>query len=547
MPRPFPAPSFKDSSVNSLRAALTTNRRGERRSFWPSVYRRAASAALWTRGALGRHLSVRWKLTLWYGLMCAVTLGLVGLGMSISLQRQVKTSIDSSLQGTAAKMSHLLAQTTGPSTFDKYAQRVQNTLYENSYQATAPGQFEQVQLSGPSSCLVQSRIREYCGRARGTEGGLLLNPFVVARAANHPQFVTIRSHGELYRAYLTPLQTPATLPGVFGVLEVFQQEHNYIDIQNRLNLILLFGIPVILLIALVAGWWIARAALRPIDRISRTVQSIRESRDLSRRVRFVGPHDEVGRLAETFDGMMDRLEKVFETQRRFVADASHELRTPLTAIRGNAELYSIAPAEERDLCVASIRREAERMSRLVADLLLLAAADIEEQPVHKRPIALDEVLTDVYRAALIMAADGVSVSLDAPDHVTIEADPDRIKQLVLNLVDNAVKFTPAGGQVTIALRTQPHEALIQVVDTGSGIPIEEHEAIFERLYRLEGSRGKRGSGLGLAICAWIAAAHGGRIDVESQPGRGSTFTVHLPGPVNMDVPSHRELISQGSE
>ncbi|MBV9280793.1 MAG: HAMP domain-containing histidine kinase, partial [Chloroflexi bacterium] len=283
-------------------------------------------------------------------------------------------------------------------------------------------------------------------------------------------------------------------------------------------------------------WWIARAALRPINRISRTVSSIGESRDLSRRLNFVGPEDEVGRLAHTFDGMMDRLEKVFETQKRFVADASHELRTPLTAIRGNADLYSIAPPAEREVCVAAIRREAERMSRLVSDLLLLAAADIEEQPVHKQRIALADVLHDVHRSALILAGDKVSVELAVDEDVVIEADPDRVKQLALNLVDNAIKFTPAGGRITIALHTRPEEVLIGVSDTGVGIPSEEQAAIFDRFYRVEQARSTRGSGLGLSICAWIAAAHGGRIELDSEPGRGSTFTVHLPRP---EVQPHR--------
>jgi signal transduction histidine kinase len=331
------------------------------------------------------------------------------------------------------------------------------------------------------------------------------------------------------------------------VLEVFQEEHNYIDIQDRLNLILVFAIPLTLLVAVVAGWWIARAALRPINRISRTVRSIGESRDLSRRLDFVGPYDEVGRLAVTFDGMMDRLEKVFETQKRFVADASHELRTPLTAIRGNADLYSRAPPDERDLCVASIRREAERMSRLVADLLLLAAADIEEQPVHKKPVVLDELLRDVYRAALILASDNVTVSLDAQDGVMIEADADRIKQLVLNLVDNAVKFTPTGGHVTISLRASPAGAVIGVADTGIGIALEEQQAIFDRFYRVDHARAKRGSGLGLSISSWIAAAHGGHIEVESRPGAGSTFTVHLPGPVSLEASPAPEVISRPAE
>jgi signal transduction histidine kinase len=226
--------------------------------------------------------------------------------------------------------------------------------------------------------------------------------------------------------------------------------------------------------------------------------------------------------------MMDRLEHVFETQKRFVADASHELRTPLTAIRGNAELLSIAPPEEREVCITSIRREAERMSRLVADLLLLAAADIEERPVHLQRVDLREVLEDVYRSAVVLSDGKVAVECEVRQPVLIDADPDRIKQLVLNLVDNAIKFTPPGGTVIIGLAPEAGGAEIRVTDTGIGIPEEEQVSIFRAFYRVDGARRKRGSGLGLAISAWIVAAHNGRIEVKSEPGKGSTFVVHLP-------------------
>jgi signal transduction histidine kinase len=250
--------------------------------------------------------------------------------------------------------------------------------------------------------------------------------------------------------------------------------------------------------------------------------------------------DEVGRLAETFDSMMDRLEQSFETQKRFIADASHELRTPLTAIKGNAELISIAPPDERDLCVSAIRREAERMSRLVNDLLLLAEADIAEQPIHPRPLDLQPLVEDVYRAAQLLGGDRVTVLLEEAQQPTpAVADPDRIKQLLLNLVDNAVKFTPEGGVVSLRLSQNGGWTEIAVSDTGVGISSEEQDAIFRRFYRVDKSRSTRGSGLGLAICSWIAEAHGGSIEVSSNPGKGSTFTLRLPAtPSSQDPTTH---------
>jgi signal transduction histidine kinase len=315
---------------------------------------------------------------------------------------------------------------------------------------------------------------------------------------------------------------------VIAVLEVFQKESNYSEIQSAFKLILLLAIPLGLVIALLAGWWITRAALRPIDRMSRTVARIAESRDLSRRVHSVGPNDELGRLAHTFDHMMDRLEQAFEQQKRFVADASHELRTPLTAIRGNADLMRYAPPDEREICIASIRREAERMSRLVADLLLLAEADADQHALHIQPVDLCDLMIDVHRSAELISAGKVEVLLEPAEDVTVMGDADRLKQLVLNLVDNAVKFTPRGGRVTLSLYAEPTGARIEVADTGVGIPREERDAIFSRFYRVEESRSTRGSGLGLAICAWVVAAHGGEINLDSEPGRGTRFIVRLP-------------------
>lgn len=528
-------------------AASTQPRRGPRP--WAVLYRALRRAWLWGRGAAGRHLSVRWKLTLWYGLMYALSLAVIGIVLPRILASQSDDLIRSSLRTTASRVVQLAqpGKLTPVSTqrcnlathlIRDYCGQLQAALENASTRASAPGQFAQAELRDPING--SSPLLVPTSRTSG-QSTIHLNFFdlMQAAASDRPLYKTFHLGNEAVLGYLTPLAPPPALKkelfsathqnvNVVGVLEVYQPEHTYLEIQHALNLVLLLGLPLGLLFASIVGWWIARAALRPIRRISRTVYSIGESGDLSRRLNFEGPTDEVGRLAETFDHMMDRLEHVFETQRRFVADASHELRTPLTAIRGNADLLSIAPPEEREICVTSIRREAERMSRLVADLLLLAAEDIEEQPVHMQTVALDECLGDVYRSALVLAGDKLIVNLDVDESVTIQADPDRIKQLVLNLVDNAIKFTPAGGTVTIALRREPGGAQIRVSDTGIGIPAEERDAIFRAFYRIEQGRAKRGSGLGLAISAWIVAAHNGTIEVESEPGKGSTFVVHFP-------------------
>jgi two-component system, OmpR family, sensor kinase len=516
---------------------------------------------------VGQRLSVRAKLTLWYGAMCVLTLTLVGFGMKTALDYRTTTSLDPILQQTAQRVSHELSQRdiAGPKVtlrnWEKnpfaqypdirgcsdsikwYCVQLKERLFDFSGALESPGVTEQVQITaqgGPSIFPVPGETQAQPivtpGRRApvpvfATDNPIPLMTFLSQTEQQRRHLQTVHSQGETFRVYLIELQLPESLrrQGVTAILEVLQNEHTYLQVQADLTLILLIGLPLGAVVALLAGWWIARAALRPIERISRTVQSVGESRDLGRRVNFVGPEDEVGRLAATFDGMLERLEHTFESQKRFIADASHELRTPLTAIRGNADLMRIAPPSERDLCLTAIRRESERMTRLVSDLLLLAEADLDESPVHMQPVDLASLMSDVYQSALAVAGDRVHVLQERNEDVTVMADADRIKQLVLNLVDNAVKFTGDGGGVTLSLTAEPNGATIDVADSGIGIPLEEQHSIFERFYRVEASRHQRGSGLGLAICAWIVQMHGGEISVRSEPDKGSRFTVRLPG------------------
>jgi signal transduction histidine kinase len=518
---------------------------------------------------IGQRLSVRAKLTLWYGAMCALTLTLVGFGMKTALDYRTTSSLDPILQQTALRVSDALGRkdVAGPpvtaknfetSPFAKYPDirgcsdsikwycvQLKQQLFDFSGALDSPGVTEQVQITAqgaaslvpvPGETQAQPIVTPGLRRpvpVFPTDSPIPLMTFLGQSAQERTNLLTVHSQGETFRVYLTELQLPASLKrqGVTAILEVLQNEHTYLQIQDDLTLILVIGLPLGAVVALLAGWWIARTALRPIDRISRTVQSVGESRDLRRRVNFVGPEDEVGRLAATFDDMLERLERTFESQKRFIADASHELRTPLTAIRGNADLMRIAPPDEREICLTAIRRESERMTRLVSDLLLLAEADLAESPVHMQPVDLASLMGDVYQSALVIAGDRVHILLERNDDVTIMADADRIKQLALNLVDNAVKFTADGGVVTLSVTAEPNGASIDVSDSGIGIPIEEQRSIFERFYRVEASRHQRGSGLGLAICAWIVQVHGGDMSVRSEPGKGSTFTVRLPGRV----------------
>jgi signal transduction histidine kinase len=250
----------------------------------------------------------------------------------------------------------------------------------------------------------------------------------------------------------------------------------------------------------------------------------------------------VGQLAGAFNEMLERLESIFRAQRRFVADVSHELRTPLTTIRGNVDLLRrIGGTDSESLC--AIQKETDRMTRLVGDLLLLAQADAGHLPIAREPVLIDAVMAEIAHQTRVLVENRLQVILDCPqlegdEPLIVRGDADRLKQLLLNLADNAIKYTPDGGQVFLCLSQTDGWVRLTVADTGSGIPPEDLPHIFDRFYRAEKSRWRKpspseespgvGVGLGLSIAHWIAAAHGGHIEVQSERGKGSAFHVWLP-------------------
>lgn len=301
--------------------------------------------------------------------------------------------------------------------------------------------------------------------------------------------------------------------------------------KARLARIMLgFGLLAVV-ISVILGALLAGRALKPIDDITRVAQNIITADDLSRRIPVKEPLDELGRLTRTINNTLARLEQLFNAQRRFIADISHELRTPLTAIRGNLDLLRRIPNDETSL--NAMEAEARRMSRLVHDLLLLAQADSGRLPMQTRRFELNRLLEEVYDQAQALSYDReIDIALLQDQTIEIEGDRDRLMQLFMNLVSNAIKYTPDGGRVTLGLTAYDGWARVMVSDTGVGIPSEAVPHIFERFYRVDParSRAQGGVGLGLAIARWIAEAHGGRITVESQVGHGSIFTVWLPAP-----------------
>jgi two-component system OmpR family sensor kinase len=337
---------------------------------------------------------------------------------------------------------------------------------------------------------------------------------------------------------------------------IIQTARSQADIEQSLNDLkrtLFYGALLVMVLALTGGWLISWSVLRAVQRMTRTARLISTSRNFNQRVSStpILGRDELTTLATTFNQMLASLEAVYQYQQRFVADASHELRAPITSIRCNLDLLVKAPdlpKDEIQAALADTRTEAERMGRLVNDLLLLARTDSlisESTPYgyknipqrYTQKIDLDSLLLDVFRQYRYLNDEqhtvqqqGPRLSLQHTMPVSVYGNADQLKQAIVALVDNALKYTPQEGYVSLSLNTADGFVMIKVKDTGIGISPEELPHIFERFYRADHTRprDRGGSGLGLAIVQGIVQEHQGSIEVESTPGKGSTFTLKLP-------------------
>jgi heavy metal sensor kinase len=304
--------------------------------------------------------------------------------------------------------------------------------------------------------------------------------------------------------------------------------------SSELLLLIAVTAPLILLLAVAGGVFLAGRALNPIDHITRTAAAI-SAEDLSRRLALPRTDDEVGRLAATLDHMLDRLDHAFEHQRRFTADASHELRTPLAMLVSRAGLAlerNRTHAEYEDV-LRAVRDEGLRMGRIVNDLLLLARADAGESLLVTERLDTAELVDSVVDAMGVLAEDrGISLTTHTGTHdrVDVLGDQTRLTQLLVNLVDNAIAHTPAGGSIVVSAAADSGSAVMEVVDSGTGIAPEHLPHVFERFFRADRDRPRphAGTGLGLSLCASIAHSHRGDIHIASQPGQGTRVVVNLP-------------------
>ena len=323
-------------------------------------------------------------------------------------------------------------------------------------------------------------------------------------------------------------------------------------LEDFFGVLIVLG-PIVLLFSTIGGWFLARASLHPVDEIARTAQDITAS-NLSRRLPVPNTDDEIRRLSDTLNDMITRLESSFDRIRQFTADASHELRTPLTILTGELELAlrSRKRPDDYQEILSSALQEVLRLSRVVESLLLLSRADMGQFALQVEKVNLTEVLADLADAASILGdSKNIHINFRSHEEIFVLGDHAKLYQMFLNLVDNAVKYTPEGGLISITLHSDANFAEVRVRDTGIGISPENQKKIFDRFYRVDKARSREmgGAGLGLSIVLWIVEYHHGFISVESEPGQGSTFVVRLPlyvASVPAEVPAEVDGEGRGS-
>ncbi len=453
-------------------------------------------------------MTLRARLTIWYTAVLASAVLLFGGTLYIVLNLGLTSQIEHNLEQTADEILETLDE--------GLPQDVTITLRALDLSTAV-----MMQILAPDGSVVWQSMN-------APAGGRPLDPERIG--ADRNIFSSQTLEGIEYRVLTTPVLAAPT-EQLVGYLQLGASMETIQRANQTLAVSMAVGGVLAVVLAAIVGYMVSGAALRPIDEITETALSITRADDLSQRIPQMGPPmGEVGHLIQAFNETLERLEGLFEAQRRFMADVSHELRTPLTAIRGNVDLIrqtGVADEESLD----AITSEVERMTRLVQDLLLLARAETGVLPLAQENVELDTIMLEVFRHAKVLAPEGVKVSIGREDQAIVVGDPDRLKQVLLNLVANAIEHTPVGGSVRLDLACVDGEAHLRVTDTGAGIPEEELPQIFERFYRHDRSRtrkGDGGTGLGLSIAYWIARAHGGRIEVESEVGKGSTFTLVLP-------------------
>jgi len=457
-------------------------------------------------------MPIRWRLTLWFALILLAILIFSGLVLHVLLQRYLITQVDDNLRVYSAKVHGTLNPQEIPEPLDY---EVIHSKLPPVNEFASPGIYIQL-IDGNGNVLVKS--------SNLGEQQLPVNPSLIEQGfAGNVTIETVAAGGS---ASVRIMVSPLYLKDQILLLEVAQSLTYVSAFMSQVMWALLVSILTALLLATVSGGAIVRGALSPVSKISRTARSIETGSDLSQRVKYKGPADEIGELASTFDHMIEHLDRVFESQRFFVADASHELRGPLTVIRGNLDLLKRKLSEEdRRESLKAIERESIRMSKIVDDLLFLAEVE-SGQLTQQQRVSLKKIVLDEVERAKALAGER-KIIVERQEDLAVKGDTQKLRQLLANLIDNAIKYTPEHGTITLSLFQDSESACLEVADDGIGIAPEDLLHIFDRFYRVDKARSRAGggTGLGLAIVKGIVEQHGGRVTVASEPSKGSNFTV----------------------
>lgn len=486
-------------------------------------------------------MSLRLRLTLWYSGILAVTLLLFGIGIYFFLNYFMYSQEEKDLQRNAESTLSRIQKNIG---LTLRGGIVIDLELENRdlYSTTTFLQLTNVQMKTVSK---SANLKYYDLNLPITTETLGIlktksNFFTKDKVAGQDMLIY---HVGIYGELNGPNQ-------LLGVLQAAVPTSQIVKFFNTMQYILAFLSIITIILAATLGWYLARKALLPIDQVIAAANQIESGDDLDKRILYEGPKDEVGRLADTINGMLARiqivyseLEVAYRAQRRFVSDASHELRTPLTTIRGNVDLLEkmwnqtsgnmqLTDPQQMEFSLEAmhdIAGEAQRMSRLVNDLLELARADAGVD-IEKSPLDLITLVEEVARRAQFLprSADWQLGDFTALEDVTVDGNRDYLQQLIFIFIENAFKYTPTGYVKMDAVRSETQVG-IRISDTGIGMDKEEIPNIFDRFYRADPSRGKTtGTGLGLSIAKWIIDEHNGSIEVITRKDEGSTFVIWLP-------------------
>lgn len=464
--------------------------------------------------------SVRMRLTTWYVGVLALVLLAFSLGVYLLLAVNLNNRFDAGLQVTLDTVSAMVLHELSEG--EPLSEAAAGTIEELYFP------LQSLTIYDDQSRLLAQKPAQKLSQSPALPEGV--------SAADSIAFYTLPADGHDKHGYRLAVRqarlTPADKP---CIITVSQSRASIVSELEFMRTVFSVAVPIALLLAGIGGWLLAGKSLAPVVAMSARARQI-GAENLDQRLAVVNPRDELGKLAAAFNELLARLSDSFARQRQFMADASHELRTPLHVIRAAAEVMLEQPRREEGEyreALTMIREQARRLTTIVEDMFMLARADAGSRALEETDFYLDELVIETAHAANLLAAHkGVSVEARPAPEILYRGDENLLRQMLLNLLDNAVKYTPAGGSVSISVTPRELEYEITVTDTGIGIPEYAQAHIFERFYRADSSRARvkaqGGAGLGLAIARWIAEAHHGRLELRSSDQRGSVFVVTLP-------------------